>query len=173
MRSFRCGKCLYLTTNSSECTNPSCPATPYHAVTAGGKGCMGQTTTGGSAGPYVASYLDNHSGVGFTPYGGIKADDGKEPMDLISPVALSEVAKVLQFGAQKYASWNWSKGLPYTRVLAGILRHVFAYLRGEDKDPESGLSHIAHAMCGCMFILHYEKYRASFDNREKEAYKTL
>lgn len=103
---------------------------------------------------------------------GIKHDLNKPQLELISPIALEELSKVLSFGSKKYSPWNWSKGIAYTRVLAGILRHTFAYIRGESKDPETGLSHIAHAMAGCMFILHYERFRPEFDDREIEAYST-
>lgn len=104
---------------------------------------------------------------------GVKDDKEKPRFDLISPIALEELAKVLTFGAKKYASWNWSKGLPYTRILAATLRHIFAYLRGETIDPETGYSHMAAVMCNAMFILHFEKIRPDLDDREKEAYKTL
>src|SRR5690242_15180617 len=101
---------------------------------------------------------------------GSKFDSDKIPCELLPPVALLEVAKALQFGAKKYASWNWAKGISYSRVLGAILRHVFAYMKGEDKDPETGISHIAHAACGCLFILHYEKFNTKFDDRPKEIY---
>ncbi len=104
---------------------------------------------------------------------GAKHDGGKIPLELLSPVALEELGKVLQFGAKKYAAWNWAKGIAYSRILGAILRHVFAYMRGEDKDPETGLSHIAHAMTECMFLLHYEKFKTEFDDRPKEMYCTV
>lgn len=101
---------------------------------------------------------------------GLKFDQEKVPLELISAEAIMQLGAVLQFGAKKYAPWNWSRGITYTRVLGAALRHIFAYLSGESKDPETGLSHIAHAMCCCMFVLHYEKYRKEFDNRSFEAY---
>lgn len=102
---------------------------------------------------------------------GLKFDNEKPRLDLISPIAVEELAKVLTFGAKKYAAWNWSKGIAYSRILAAMLRHLMAYLRGESKDPETGLSHIAHLMCGCMFLLHFERYRPDLDDREKDAYE--
>lgn len=84
---------------------------------------------------------------------GVKADDGKSRMDLLDPVALGVLAKVLTFGANKYAAHNWRKGIKQSRLIAALLRHVFAHLGGEDNDTESGLPHIAHAMCCCMFLL--------------------
>lgn len=101
---------------------------------------------------------------------GIKHDAEKLRMDLISPIALEELAKVLGFGAKKYSSWNWSKGINYTRVIAAILRHTYAYLKGEDLDKETGVSHMASVMCNAMFLLHFEKLRSEFDDREKDAY---
>lgn len=106
--------------------------------------------------------------------GGKKLDTGKVPMELLPPVALLEVAKVLGFGAKKYDGWNWAKGISYSRILGATLRHVFAYLGGEDKDPETGLSHMAHAACECLFILHYEQFKKEFDDRFKPVqYETV
>ena len=94
----------------------------------------------------------------------IKHDDGKADWSLVPFESLEGMVKVLEFGANKYAGWNWTTngGFSYTRVLRSCLRHIFAYMRGEDNDPESGLSHIHHAMCNLLFISHYignkEKY---------------
>ena len=94
----------------------------------------------------------------------VKHDDGKADWSLVPFESLEGMVKVLEFGAQKYAGWNWTTngGFSYTRVLRSCLRHLFAYMRGEDNDPESGLSHIHHAMCNLLFISHYignkEKY---------------
>ena len=98
---------------------------------------------------------------------GIKNDQGKPRLDLISPIALEELAKVLDFGSKKYDTWNWSKGLAYTRVLAAILRHTYKYVSGETIDPETGISHMAAVMCNAMFLLHFEKFRPQFDDRPK------
>lgn len=86
---------------------------------------------------------------------GLKYDEGKIGVHLLPPGALLEIAKVLDFGARKYAAWNWSKGLLYTRLYAALLRHLWAWFRGEDSDPETGLSHLAHAGCCVLFLLHY------------------
>lgn len=76
-----------------------------------------------------------------------------------------EIAKVLDFGAKKYDSWNWSKGIAWSRVYGALLRHLFAWWRGEDRDPESGLSHLAHAGCCLVFLLQYNLTRRSYDDR--------
>lgn len=94
----------------------------------------------------------------------VKHDDGKADWSLVPFESLEGMVKVLEFGAQKYAGWNWTTngGFSYMRVFRSCLRHLFAWARGEDLDPESGLSHIHHAMCNLLFISHYignkEKY---------------
>jgi hypothetical protein len=98
---------------------------------------------------------------------GVKFDAQKPRMDLLDAYAIEQLACVLTFGAQKYEAHNWRKGIVRGRLLAAALRHLFAYLRGEDRDPESGLSHVAHAMCCCMFLLGLE-HRPELDDRYKE-----
>lgn len=110
-------------------------------------------------------------GLGNTPEamatGGVKFDSGKPRMDLLDAYAIEQLSLVLAFGAQKYDAHNWRKGISKSRLIAAALRHLFAYLRGEDKDPETGLSHAAHAMCCCMFLLGLE-HRADLDDRWSE-----
>jgi hypothetical protein len=83
----------------------------------------------------------------------LKHDTGKARMDLLDPVAIEQLARVLGFGAQKYGPHNWRQGIQQSSLLAAALRHLFAHLGGEDADPESGLPHVAHAMCSLMFLL--------------------
>lgn len=97
--------------------------------------------------------------------GAMKFDTQKARMDLLDPYAIEQLSLVLTFGAQKYAAHNWRKGLSYCRLIAAALRHLFAYLMGEDKDPESGLSHVAHAMCCCMFLLGMTQMHPQLDDR--------
>lgn len=98
---------------------------------------------------------------------GLKFDTGKPPLELLSPRYLEGTAKVLGFGAQKYAAWNWSKGIHYSRLIGGILRHVTAFQAGEDIDPESGLPHLYHASCGLMFLTEMQHLHPELDDRFK------
>lgn len=85
----------------------------------------------------------------------MKFDQGKTPLELLPFDALTEVAKVLAFGAKKYAPRNWEKGMPVSKVFASCMRHAWALFRGEDNDPETGLSHAAHLACESLFWLAY------------------
>lgn len=96
---------------------------------------------------------------------GTKHDNGKPRMELLSPIAMTEMARVLTFGSIKYGPHNWRKGIAWSRVLGAALRHLFAFICGEDKDPESGLSHLAHVGCCIMFLLEYEVTHKKLDDR--------
>lgn len=96
---------------------------------------------------------------------GLKFDSGKPRMELLDTFALREVALVLSFGAEKYDAHNWRKGMLWSRLLGACLRHVFAFIGGEDKDPETGLSHLAHAICCLMFLLNYTQTYRDGDDR--------
>ena len=95
---------------------------------------------------------------------GTKYDQDKPRMDLLDAVALEGLAQVLTFGAKKYAAHNWRGGLQYSRLIAAMLRHLFAIQRGERIDPESGLPHVDHIGCCWMFLSNQMKTRPDMDD---------
>jgi hypothetical protein len=97
--------------------------------------------------------------------GGLKYDAEKPGMDMLDTYFLQEMARVLDFGAKKYARNNWRSGIQFSRTIAAILRHVTAFNNGEDFDPETGISHIAHAAVNCQFLLWFTKNRREYDDR--------
>ena len=102
--------------------------------------------------PYHPGYED----ASFTN-AGRKFDGGKLEYGLVPPFALREVVKVLTFGAQKYERDNWQK-VPDSkrRYFDAMQRHVWAWKEGESFDPESGIHHLAHAMCCLMFLYEHD-----------------
>lgn len=77
------------------------------------------------------------------------------PYDLVPFQEMTEAyARVAEFGAKKYAAWNWSLGLKRVQILGSLLRHAFAYLRGEDRDRESGLLHTDHILWNAAALSH-------------------
>lgn len=99
---------------------------------------------------------------------GAKFDMGKPPLSLLPRAALEAEAMVLAYGANKYGRDNWRLGMDHSRLLDACLRHIVAYAEGEDVDPESGLSHLAHARCGLGFLLHYRTAGVGTDDRVVE-----
>lgn len=95
---------------------------------------------------------------------GEKYDQGKPRFSLLPLRALEEQVKVLTFGAEKYSPDGW-RHVPNAdeRYADASLRHIMAYLSGEDYDSESNLHHLAHAQCCLSFMLELE-----LDRKENE-----
>lgn len=117
--------------------------------------CTGCTRHLGHYGPCAGSAplgaTAKHTPTGF------KADAGKPDYALLPPRAVEFVVRVLTFGSAKYGPHQWRhvEGRK-TRYLSAALRHMFARLRGEVCDLESGEPHLAHAACCLLFLLDEE-----------------
>lgn len=96
-----------------------------------------------------------------------KNDAEKLPVELVTVHFITNVAAVLAHGRKKYEAWNWTKGLPWMRTYGAVLRHLFLWATGEDKDPESGLSHLAHAACNLMFLDTWSHTHKELDDRKR------
>lgn len=97
---------------------------------------------------------------------GLRFNEGKLRYDLVHPLAHEGMVKVLTAGANKYAERNWEKGMAWGTVLASLKRHIAAFEKGEDYDPETGLLHIDHAACNAHFLSAYYKIYPQGDNRQ-------
>jgi len=88
---------------------------------------------------------------------GMKFDTEKPRFDLLfadMPLALEAVARVLTFGAAKYADGNWTHiENAQRRYLAAGIRHELALAKGEEQDNETGEHHLAHKLCCDLFRL--------------------
>lgn len=96
---------------------------------------------------------------------GLRLNTGKTRHDLKTAFAEEQYAKVLTKGSEKYAERNWEKGMAWSKVLASLERHIQAFKRGEDYDPETGLLHSAHIMCNAAFLTEYYKIYPEGDDR--------
>lgn len=97
----------------------------------------------------------------------LKFDGGKPTYELLPLELLSDVNRVLQHGAAKYGIRNWCKkdGFKLSRCYNALLRHMIAWWNGEDNDPETGVSHLAHAMCNLLFMMYHFKNNKQSDDR--------
>ena len=89
---------------------------------------------------------------------GVKDDRQKNRYDLLPCEPLDEIVEVLTYGANKYSNDNWLY-VPdaKNRYFSALMRHLVAWRRGEANDPETGLSHLAHAGCNIFFLLFFER----------------
>jgi hypothetical protein len=95
----------------------------------------------------------------------VKYDSSKRDYSLVPWGALDEVVKVLEAGAEKYTPDNWRRGTVWTRYWSASMRHITAWIRGESVDQETGLSHLAHAVCCLLFLISYEMEGLGTDDR--------
>jgi hypothetical protein len=96
---------------------------------------------------------------------GHKDDSGKAAFFYLPWEALEDVAKVMEYGAKKYAPGNYQKGMDHNRYFSALIRHMKDWWKGEDIDPESNLPHLAHAACCVLMLLENWKMGRGKDDR--------
>ena len=100
---------------------------------------------------------------GFAP----KFDATKVRVDLLPVGPMLQVAEVFTFGAKKYFADSYRQGetVVWSRTYGSILRHLMAFWNGEDRDPESGLSHLAHAGTQLFILMEHVAHNKNKDDR--------
>lgn len=97
---------------------------------------------------------------------GVRYDEGKTQFHLLPSDGISELAKVYMFGARKYSAYNWERGMAWSRCFNSLLRHLYAYWDGEERDAETGLHHMAHAAWNALALLVYSLRGIGTDDRK-------
>jgi hypothetical protein len=103
--------------------------------------------------------------------GGIKFDQDKIQLSLITRESIEAEAKAFAYGANKYGRDNYKKGMNWSRLLDATLRHVFAFMDGQDFDDESKLNHLAHAKTNLAMLIYYYENKVGTDDRFKKPTK--
>ena len=76
---------------------------------------------------------------------------GKGRYDLLPTAALMRDAAWIELGAQKYSDRNWEKGIPISRCVDSLFRHLVKYIAGyQDED------HLAAIRWNAGAIMFYE-----------------
>jgi hypothetical protein len=90
---------------------------------------------------------------------------GKPGVDQIPADVMMELGEVYTYGEQKYARNNWTSGTDWHEFNGSILRHLYRWMNGEEIDPESGCSHLAHVIWNAVTLRYYEKHGLGKDDR--------
>lgn len=104
---------------------------------------------------------------------------GKVRVDLIDPVALIAVGRVLEWGCRAkdsggkgYAEWDWRKNMTLMDCIGAMERHLAKLKNRQETDGESGESHAHHATSTAIMLSHFmdslDKY-PGIDDRPPQA----
>lgn len=96
-----------------------------------------------------------------------KYDNNKLRYDLIPSTPLEELAKVYTIGSIKYGDNNWRKGMMWSRIIGSMLRHLYAWIKGETYDKEDGQHHLAAVAWAAFTLIQYEKDNIGKDDRQQ------
>lgn len=98
----------------------------------------------------------------------LRYDEGKIRYDLLPADSIQELARVYTKGAAKYAERNWEKGMSWSRCFGSLMRHAWAFWRGETHDQETGCHHMAMAAWNCLALCSYDMRQIGEDNRPQD-----
>jgi hypothetical protein len=88
----------------------------------------------------------------------------------IPPVAILEESVVMALGAAKYGPFNWNDSpIDATTYYSAAMRHLMSWYTGEDADPESGASHLAHVRACMAILIDAKASNTLIDDRPKTA----
>ena len=86
--------------------------------------------------------------------GHIQTFNPEEQMEL-----LRRAVPVLRKGAEKYAPWNWAKGMNWSKIWNPGVRHCLWLPNRGPIDPDLGSMHSQNAACNVLFLQHYEAHK--------------
>lgn len=79
--------------------------------------------------------------------------DAKVQFHVLPMQVVAELSVAMLEGATKYGSHNYRKtGARFSTYYNATMRHLVAYLEGEDVDRESGVNHITKAITSLMVL---------------------
>jgi hypothetical protein len=79
-------------------------------------------------------------------------DEGKIRPDLVSPFAMERLGELLRLGAAQYSERNYERGMPVSRCLASLYRHLIKFQQGcADED------HLAAVIFNAVAIIHVQE----------------
>lgn len=92
----------------------------------------------------------------------IKADAGKPRISLVPTEIIRAIARVREYGVNKYGKKESWRDVEPERYRDALLRHVLLWMEDpHGKDLESGLRHIEHIACNVAFLLEVDRPNGS------------
>jgi len=95
-----------------------------------------------------------------------KYDGGKARYDLIPPDALEQLAILYGTGAKKYVDRNWEEGFTWGRPFAALMRHAWAWWKGEKYDQVDGQHHLIAVAWNAFTLYEHEQRQIGKDDRK-------
>ncbi len=90
----------------------------------------------------------------------LRFNEGKPKWTLVHFESMVPLVRILEYGAKKYAPYNWKKPMSRSDILDSMQRHMAKLIDGDENDEESGLPHIGHIMANAMFYsYHVTEYK--------------
>ena len=74
------------------------------------------------------------------------AMEGKGMPSLLPIAALRAASKRFEDGANKYGRDNWTKGIPLSRYIDSLYRHLWQFIEGDESEDHAGAI-VWNAMC--------------------------
>lgn len=85
--------------------------------------------------------------------------------DLLPATPLDLVATHYGIGAHKYVDRNWERGYSWSLSFAAMMRHAWAFWRGEDIDAETGSPHLAAVVFHAFALMEFGRTHPEKDDR--------
>lgn len=90
----------------------------------------------------------------------------KVSMSHVPASVMLEVSLAMQEGAGKYGSFNWAdKPIRVRAYYDALMRHMAAWIEGEDTDPDSGLPHVVKALATLVVLRDAQRRGKVIDDR--------
>ena len=87
----------------------------------------------------------------------IKSDAGKPRLSLVPMQIITDIARVREYGINKYGEKESWRKVEIERYRDAMLRHAFEYIKDPDGyDEESGMPHLWHLACNVAFLCELE-----------------
>jgi hypothetical protein len=94
-----------------------------------------------------------------------KNDSEKPDLSHIPTEFLAAVAQAFMVGEKKYGRYNYYKGHKASQLIAAAMRHLTAWMNGEENDPVDGQPHLG-SVGACVAMLLKQKALGTLkDNR--------